>query len=366
MKKKITSFLSYLRYYFFNKKPGRIDENKIIVLHLPNPRYYNRYMYLFIKYFSIEGYTIYFPDFNYNTFKKYFEPKLKIKSNYFYLILQEHLMVLGQYPKIKNSNILIIDESILNVDYFNFSSSQSINKEHYYFPMTMHPLFYNKGIWKNGIKRPVKSKNSIFMIGSFNKDLYSGFDEELFKMPSRLSTLRYLKINSILSSVQSKKELAEFIDSNNDNQCIVIDSTQNETPMINLRRLLSCFKFYLVLPGVVMPFSHNLIEALSVGSIPLIHVNYADLLKPKLKHLHTAIIYKDLNDLSIKIKMAYSLNDQITNSMKMNILKYYHTHLTPYAVVNKIHINRYSKIFLPMEHYSVSLLQKDLLNKANA
>jgi hypothetical protein len=40
--------------------------------------------------------------------------------------------------------------------------------------------------------------------------------------------------------------------------------------MDELRHWLAKFDFYFALPGVVMPFSHNIIEAISVGCIPFI------------------------------------------------------------------------------------------------
>jgi hypothetical protein len=68
--------------------------------------------------------------------------------------------------------------------------------------------------------------------------------------------------------------------------------------MEELRPTLSHFNFFLACPGFIMPYSHNVVEAMSVGAIPVIQDTYAHMFFPTLKHNINAIIFTDLGDLS--------------------------------------------------------------------
>lgn len=61
--------------------------------------------------------------------------------------------------------------------------------------------------------------------------------------------------------------------------------------MPDLRPILAKFRYSMAFNGVFMPFSHNVIEAMSVGCIPIIEYKYADLIQLKLEHLKNSFIF---------------------------------------------------------------------------
>ena len=64
--------------------------------------------------------------------------------------------------------------------------------------------------------------------------------------------------------------------------------------MPDLRPTLAKFRYYMAYPGVFMPFSHNVFEAMSVGCIPIIEDKYADLFQPKLEHLKNSFKFSTI------------------------------------------------------------------------
>jgi len=80
--------------------------------------------------------------------------------------------------------------------------------------------------------------------------------------------------------------------------------------------------FYLALPGVSMPLGHNLVVAMSTGEILILSKEYNRFLSPKLKHMHNAIIYDNLEDLITKIEQAYKIDSDCLLQMSANVKEY--------------------------------------------
>lgn len=92
--------------------------------------------------------------------------------------------------------------------------------------------------------------------------------------------------------------------------------------------------FFLCPPGIVMPMCHNVIEAMAVGTIPLI--SYPEWLHPNLEHLDNCIVFGGKDDLIGKMRMALSMPDAQVQRMRSRVIDYYETHLRPELVVRKI------------------------------
>ena len=308
----------------------------------------------------MEGYNIYFPSFDFHYFKNKVHTKYKSPWNQHQLIYQEGLICFEEAPKTLK-NVIELNENNLSPDYFS-EFFQLIGKKRntHHIPIAMHPKFYNKNYWNKDIKRSGKRKKSIFMVGNFGNKFYSEYTATPFKSEGRLEVFQHLHKENMLKEINSWFELNDFLKSDDDNVCIILDSNKINIDMGELRNLINGFYFYLALPGSVMPFSHNIIEAMSVGSIPIIHSEYAKMMSPEIKHLKNAIVYDNLEDLSNKIKLAYNLSENELIDLSKNTKEYYNLHLTPKAVVNKIVNGNYNVMYLLAEHLSVDILEKNL------
>ncbi len=350
----IPSYLEYLKQKRIVKKKHIELKERALVINIKNPAVYHRYFYTFLKFFSIEGFDIFYPICNYHFYRRNFYDRNKNSSNYFNLIFKEGLLHFKKPSK--NYNFIYeINDTNLSLDYFTNLLKQKIDR--YYIPMSLHPLFYHKDIWNIDFLNK-KRKVSIFMIGCIDKKAYEFFDEESFKMENRYRTYKYLLDKNLIDNISSLNELNKFLNSAKDNVCIIIGRNQFEIKMINLRETISRFYFYLVLPGVVMPFSHNIAETLSVGTIPIIHKEYAKLMQPNLIHMENAIIYNDLKDLELKIKFAYTLSVNQIHKLSENAYAYYKNNMHPKNVVLRIIKNK--SMYLQAEHSSVGALMNNL------
>mgnify|MGYP006087305173 CR=1 FL=1 len=345
---------SYIEYKKLKRKKGIKGNNKkALVIKYSNPYIYNRYFYTLIKFFSLEGFDIYFPVFNYPIYLRSF------KRPYFSLIYKEKLLVFGKKNR-RYSIVVELNDNNLSPDYFT-SIMQSDGNNAFHIPMSMHPLFYHKGYWNENIHPEKKRKKSIFMAGNFDKNAYEQFVDTPFNIESRTEVYDYLHKNKILTQVQSLQDLRILLDNENDNMCIILNSFRIN--MNELRKIISHFHFYLALPGVVMPLSHNLIEALSVDAIPIIHKNYADLMVPSLKHMDNAIVYDNIEDISAKIELAYNLNEESLSKLTNNVHRYYTENLTPKSVVKKLTSKECGLIYLNAEHHSVEILKNNVTQR---
>lgn len=312
--------------------------------------YPNRYLYNFLKFFILCGYIVYIP-FNLKLLKK-----LKIskgESLFSSWILEEKIKI-GR-PK---SPYETITAERLSNDYF----SRNYAEGNYHVPMSEFPAFYFENIDLPIEMKETKRKNSIFMAGNLDAQHYDKITfSPFFSLPSRYRTIQHIKTNSQLYyPIGTEGQLEEFISSELDKKIIIIDTVSEfHIPIKKLKDFLVNFRFYLALPGVSMPQCHNVVEAMSVGCIPIIHEIYATTFHPPLKHRETALIYRDLENLTEVTSQALNLSAEHLKEMRENVFRYYSRYLSPQSIVKTIIEKRPKKILIQAEIKSLSLLKKD-------
>ncbi|MGB5340368.1 MAG: hypothetical protein WBO06_14885, partial [Gammaproteobacteria bacterium] len=104
--------------------------------------------------------------------------------------------------------------------------------------------------------------------------------------------------------------------------------------------------FFLCPPGYVMPMCHNVIEAMSVGTIPII--NYPEWLNPSLTDMVNCVAFNDKVDLIRKITQLLNLKQEKINKMKTRVIEFYENNLDPAGFVNKLEMNTENEITLLM------------------
>jgi hypothetical protein len=332
------------------KKKVNSGVKKVLFLDISR-NYHSRYLYLFLKFFELEGYTIYLPK------------NLRIlhhlrSDHYASYLLQERIVNFGNPPK--HSAPVYINEDQLSPDFFTDNSNGLSPRDLFHVPMTQHPLMYRAGFWNEPLKDRVR-KRSVFMAGNFDAVQYRKIGEDgIFKLLSRIAVYEYLDSHNMLFKVKDQQELESFLKGRDDNRKILINRLLFDIPMPDLRQLLGSFDFYFALPGVVIPVSHNIIEAMSAGSIPFIQKTYADMFNPSLLDNVNAITFENEEDMELKVRSLYSIPEERVGEMRKNVLDYYKQYLTPGSVVKKIAASGFKKIYLQAEHHSVELLKKRL------
>lgn len=250
------------------------------------------------------------------------------------------------------------DGIFLDADYFNPSPS---GPDTYTLPMSMVDSIYFKGLhsWSPSTNAMACNKK-VFFAGNMGTE-YTRSSRDLKLLFSCISR------DALLKCVQEHytdriyrpgnfKEL--LIDVPQD--IVLVDRKISNVPLDQLRSTLFNFDFFLAAPGVIMPLCHNVIEALSVGCIPILQ--YAMLFEPELEHGVNCLSYRNEAELKIIIDQLPSMNEHDILGMRRNALHYYTTYLSPEAVVGRITSmgKDLRRLRMNAEHHSVDLLRSHL------
>ena len=337
---------TYLTKIVFRKSYD-IDNAKLIFFDLNHNRF-ERYFYLLCKFYLLEGYQIGIKvNFSFlGNLERYSALLLEEKNVRFFWKSQNARISFHTDPKQRNG-------TFISDDYFRKPSLSS-----YHIPMSQHPLMYHDNFWNQSLPSEVINR-AIFFAGSLEKGQYDKEEMNiLFGVYNRVQLANFLQNTISWFPIENKSQLNERIL----DKIVFLDREIINIPMPDLRPVIKNFRYYMACPGVSMPFSHNVIEAMSVGSIPIIEEKYADLFEPRLFHLENSLVFthseKSLEEV---INLAFSLNENELNRLSQNVLAYYNNNLTPKKVIDTIFKQINSTFYLNAEAFSVKYLSNNSL-----
>ncbi|RXG12334.1 hypothetical protein DSM04_107105 [Leeuwenhoekiella aestuarii] len=319
--KLVCLFKEYKCYQFNHRFPATLKATKVAYFDLKDFHNHKFYFYCLIKFFKIEGYTV----------------CIKPGFRNFYLIQKEAGRIFKEglvfFGNPKTHNQLSFNDANLSVNYFSLEAANS--SKSYKIPMTMHPQMYHLGLHELPAKKEERNK-AIFMAGNFNEKYYSWIEDGPFNVVARHQLRSVIFSSSYNLRIKTEAKLKGVLKEGVSKKCLLIDLEEFFVPQNELLNTLDSFTFFLACPGILMPLSHNLIEAMSRGTIPIIEKSYAALMAPGLVHLNNAIIFDGKDDLLLKIEQAFDLQSDTLMKISMNVKHYYDTFLTPAAVVSVI------------------------------
>lgn len=341
----VYDFLTFVKLKFYTHSKNE----KALLVNLENPQLYHRFTYLMLKFYQLSGYNIYYP-MDFSKFRN-----LRNKDRYLGLIMREK-----NFLAINNKNLpekfVELKDEMFSPDYF-YSYFEKGNQEEnaFHIPMSFHPLMYHNGIWNIKVNFQKTRINSIFCYGNFDSKAYLAIRKTNFKVKNRLDLLHFFQKKNQYLSIGSKEEITENKKGNLNEKYIFAIKENYQIKMEDIRVMQSYFNFYLCCPGVVMPLCHNVIEAMSVGTIPLIEREYAEVMYPNLQNNVNAIIFNNLEHLNEILEQIFNYKEEKISEMRGKILSYYQDFLSPESVVKSINknIENQNLIYLQAEHRSV-------------
>ena len=346
-----TLFSDSIDYFLMKRNKVDINTTKNLFVNFKNPNLYLRFFYLLLKFYKLDGYQIFYPI----DFKKF--RNLKNGNYYLSLILKEKNFLFINSDNLPR-NYIEINDNLFSADYFKNYFEEHNKEKAYHIPMSFHPLMYHSGIWNEEVNTNRERINSVFCYGNFDKEAYKEISKTYFKVIDRVDILQLFQNKKGFHSVTDKSNLDFLIQKKISEKFIFAIKNQYSIPMQEVREILSKFNFYLCCPGVVMPLCHNVVEAMSVGTIPIIQKEYAELMYPNLENGKNAIIFNDKNELIRIEKTIFTLSEKDINTMRNLTLEYYYNNLTPNSVVENINRNlNKNPIYLNAEHRSVKFLK---------
>jgi len=133
----------------------------------------------------------------------------------------------------------------------------------------------------------------------------------------------------------------------------------------NYLRFLSECDFFIALPGVNIPFCHNLIESMMCGCIPIIQ--YGKFMPVPLKNDVNCLAYDSIPSLLSIIKRAIQMDTKEKLMLRNGVKEYYTQHLSLQARKNlfKNDLSKISTLYFTSTDVSLSLYDHPKHDKPN-
>ncbi len=223
-------------------------------------------------------------------------------------------------------------------------SSKPIDKDWIQIPFSMAPHNYLSRKFESvynlrGNTRTIK----LFFSGNLDEKSYRRpIFQDFFKILDRVDV-----INTVKASLCSD-ELLDHLPSKDSKRgkAVLLSWSWNKDVNKHLEKrienekwleVLSTCDFFLATPGLMMPMCFNIIEAMSVGAIPIIE--FPELFCPALRHNETAIVFHGKSDLTTKIRTIMEMDIRDIIRIRKNVVGYYDNHLYPTIITEMVESN---------------------------
>jgi len=115
---------------------------------------------------------------------------------------------------------------------------------------------------------------------------------------------------------------------------VVMNTRECKVLPENWLATLARASFFLACPGVRYPMSHNLIEAMAVGSIPI--TQYPEMFFPPLENGKNCLTFSNEAELLMVIKTAMTMSDADVAALCQAATDYYDKHLAPVSSITAL------------------------------
>lgn len=201
-------------------------------------------------------------------------------------------------------------------------------------PYFMHPLHFHLAKTALPALRESNRKVRVFFCGDSENYRRVWISYPKPKLPREPIVLaikqRYPKCTTFNGAEILKEILAgPFI-----NQVLIPAANTEHIPVEDWLPTVAKADFFLCPPGIVMPMSHNIVEAMAVGTIPI--TNYPEWMDPPLRDGVNCLVFSRLDDLFTSLDRALAMSPEEIKTMRANVLGYYETYLRPDRFVRRV------------------------------
>lgn len=282
-----------------------------------------------------------------------------IRDKYKQLCLQESFSVLKHERDLPQDCLLVTDKwysslahkakKIINVNYQpDYQASDAC------FPMPFPmfpPIYAAQQDLKLEIYRQQQRQWSIFFGGDAERGKYN--KKSIRKIYAKLSRAQLL---DCLSSQLAQEHYLE-LHSNQElhdaelttlTGLVVMNTRQCKVESKDWLGTIARAHFFLACPGVRYPMSHNLIEAMAVGCIPI--TQYPEMFFPALENGKNCLTFNNEAELLAITNKTISMSDADIATMKQAAICYYESYLAPTTSIQRLlkhQSNRTSLRILP-------------------
>lgn len=215
-------------------------------------------------------------------------------------------------------------------------------------PYPVHPVHAGSGLCERLLEyRDGAKKVRVFFAGTM-----TGYTRNRIQYPqAKLPRLEI--VNTLLQSlggdvmfVQDEEALAKLFTGEYVRKCVILDTSKLWVSDRIWLSALAKADFFLALPGITMPMSHNAVESMAVGTIPV--TNYPEWFRPGLRHLHDCIAFDHHADLVEKLRAILAMDAGKIAALREHVIAYYENHLSTGSFIAKIESSPDARIVVLM------------------
>jgi len=237
---------------------------------------------------------------------------------------------------------------------YDYGPRLSLGEADFAMPYLMHAQLYVQyhadSILDQVRQNPKKIR--ILFAGNSNSDGYnSPIFHELFHLNTRHEILSFLDTRGFIRAIQNQAELDSIIHAGCRDRLVLIDTERFRILQDHWLDLVSRSDFFLCPPGLIMPMCHNAIEAIAVGTIPLI--NYPNWFLPRLTDGANCVAFSTLDELASGLERIFRMDADSIAALRRGVIQYYLRYLQPESFVQRL-------MDSPAQELSLHVLEEDV------
>ncbi len=347
----LKNLLQILKLY---SKPFKQSRNPVLIASIDDFNH-GRYAFQVLNYLTLSGYDILI--FNSTRFliklhdydRMIFNlPGLQVVSKR--RVLKLHIATVLIVNKKKKELPIKKEWKVLNAE-FNYFKPDVRDECTIEVPYYMHPIiskFKELGVYKKANRR-----SGVFFYGQAVLLDNTYLVNKYFKLESRSTVFKFLNNAEIKKEEPQTYEELIFMVNSLSNKLYLVDGEKFRIPADEWLSTLSAFDFFIATPGMIMPHCHNLIEAMSMGVIPILQFPHE--LQPCLEDDINCLKFSSIEELPYVIEKALAMESMRVKQMSGNVIKYYMKNIDPSSFKNKIDNSNCQEVKLLINAEEVSL-----------
>ncbi|WP_149497273.1 glycosyltransferase family protein [Roseiconus lacunae] len=190
-------------------------------------------------------------------------------------------------------------------------------------PYPMHPNQISVRTLADRNRLRSREKRGIFFAGN-QKQRYGRA-----KMQNHFGVLSRLEIVATL-----REAFPELLDAQREDRLVLVDTSVEKIEQQKWISKLAEHQFFVCCPGASQPMCHNVIEAMSVGVIPIIE--YDDRFYPSLQDGENCIAFRGRRGLVHAVKRIQSMTRLERDRMSANVCRYFDRNLDGCEFLGKL------------------------------
>ena len=348
---------SHLAVFRELRKHSELPDGKIALFDFTDVRIdsvMGRYLHHIVRDFNVNGYAPVFVD-NFGFLATGYKKKYKAK------LFELPFAVVSGPEQLERPFVYVTDRKDAKLQtnaeltvFVDYTKRRAVRSNEVELPLFAHPKITESNElppqFDGQDLRPVR----VFFAGNTNPRTYGRSTvSSVYGMLSRAEILNAVREHFATADTATSMGQIENLP---ENELLLIETQHHRIPPERWLDTMKQADFFLACPGTVMPLCHNLVEALSCGTIPILQ--YHQYLNPELRDGENCITFHDLHSLSLTVQRALDMSRDEILRMRASAREYYDRYFTEGAFASRLLEHESKNLTLLMNAYRIPIQKK--------